>query len=64
VAGKTITRRVADEQVPLYQAWIDNRRRLRKIVADIQEVSNQATDILLKQVSAAPTRADRSNRSP
>jgi hypothetical protein len=64
VAGKTITRRVTDEQVPLYQAWIDNRRRLRKIVADIQEVSNQATDILLKQVSAAPTRADRPNRSP
>jgi hypothetical protein len=64
VAGKTITRRVTDEQVPLYQAWIDNRRRLRKIVADIEEVSNQATDILLKQVSAAPTRTARSNPSP
>jgi hypothetical protein len=63
VAGKTITRRVADEQVPLYQAWIANRRRLREIIADIQEVSNQATEIILKQVSAAPARAAQSNRS-
>jgi hypothetical protein len=28
VAGKTVTRRVTDEQIPLYQAWIANRRRL------------------------------------
>jgi hypothetical protein len=49
VAGKTVSRRVTDEQIPLYQASIANRRRLRKIIADIEEVSNRATEILLKQ---------------
>jgi hypothetical protein len=49
VAGKTITRRVTDDQVPLYQEWIANRRRLRQIIADIEEVSQQASEILLKQ---------------
>jgi hypothetical protein len=28
VAGKTVSRTVTDNQVPLYQAWIANRRRL------------------------------------
>jgi hypothetical protein len=49
VAGKTITRRVTDEQVPLYQEWIANRRRLRQVIADIEEVSRQASEILLQQ---------------
>lgn len=49
VRGKTITRRVTDDQVPLYQEWIANRRRLRQVIADIEEVSRQASEILLKQ---------------
>lgn len=49
VGGKTVTRRVSDEQVPLYQDWIANRRRLRKIIADIERVSCQASEILLDQ---------------
>ena len=48
VAGKTITRRVTDDQVPLYQAWIANRRRLHELIADIEEISRQASEILLK----------------
>jgi hypothetical protein len=64
VAGKTVSRTVTDEQVPLYQAWIANRRRLRQIIAEMEQVSQQATEILLKPVSDGPTRAARSNGKP
>jgi hypothetical protein len=64
VAGKTVSRTVTDNQVPLYQAWIDNRRRLRTIIAQMEQVSQQATEILLNPVSDGPTRAARSNRKP
>jgi hypothetical protein len=57
VAGKTITRRVSDEQVPLYQSWIENRRRLRKIIADIEEVSRCATEVLLDEPPNGSDRA-------
>ena len=63
VAGKTINRSVTDEQVPLYQEWIANRRRLRHIIAEIEKVSNQATQILLIKAATPPTRAARSNRN-
>ena len=49
VGGKTITRRVTDDQAPLYQEWIANRRRLRQVIADMEEVSRQASEILLNQ---------------
>ena len=49
VGGKTITRRVTDDQAPLYQEWIANRRRLHQVIADMEEVSRQAAEILLNQ---------------
>ena len=61
VAGKTINRTVSEEQVPLYQAWIANRRRLRNIIAQMEQVSQQATEILLKQAPNGSARAGRSN---
>jgi hypothetical protein len=64
VAGKTVSRTVTDNQVPLYQAWIANRRRLRNIIAQMEQVSQQATEILLKPASESPTRAARSNPKP
>jgi hypothetical protein len=49
VEGKTVTRRVTDEQAPLYQEWIANRQRLRQVIADMEDISRQASEILLKQ---------------
>lgn len=46
---RTITRRVSDEEVALYQEWIANRRRLQEVVAAMQAVSDKATDLLLAQ---------------
>ena len=41
--GKTLTRRLAPDQVPLYLEWIDNRKRLEAILAKMYDLSQQAT---------------------
>ncbi len=42
--GKTVTRRLAPEQVPLYLEWIDNRKRLEAVLAEMYHLSYQATE--------------------
>ena len=54
VEGKTISRRVRDDEVPLYQEWIANRRRLRSIVTQMEAVSEQATQLLLARANGHP----------
>ncbi len=49
VAAKTVTVRLSPEEAVLYQGWIDNNRRLRKIVADMDKISAKARKILLTQ---------------
>ena len=41
LGGKTATVRLTAEQARLYEEWIENRRRLKKIMARMQEVSIQ-----------------------
>ncbi len=45
--GKTVTRKLNERQALLYQEWIANRRHLLAIVAEMEEVSRQAAEILL-----------------
>jgi hypothetical protein len=52
VNGKTLTRNLTEEQARLYQGWIANRRRLTKILAEMDKVSEQAATILLQQPDA------------
>lgn len=47
VAGKTVTRRLTEGQARLYLDWVANRRRLSKLVAQLEEVSARAAAILL-----------------
>ena len=47
VRGKTVTRRLSEDQARLYREWIANRRRLLAIVAEMEEVSRQAAELLL-----------------
>jgi hypothetical protein len=51
VDGKTLTRRLREDQVPLYEEWIANRRRLRSVVAQMEAVSEEATQLLLAQTN-------------
>ncbi len=49
VAGKTVSRRLDEREAELYRGWIANRRHLERIVAQMEEVSAAAGEILLRQ---------------
>jgi len=42
VNGKTVTRKVTEDQKAHYQAWFDNARRLRQLVTDLETLSLEA----------------------
>jgi hypothetical protein len=39
VAGKTVTRRLSDDQLHRYQDWFDNDRRLRALITELEKLS-------------------------
>jgi uncharacterized protein DUF6788 len=49
LAGRTISRRLSQPQVRLYQEWIANRRRLSAIIAEIEDLSTQAAETSLHE---------------
>ena len=53
VKGKTVSRRLTENEAELYRSWIDNRRRLEAIVAEIEKVSAAAGKILLRQAATS-----------
>jgi hypothetical protein len=57
VGGKTVTRRLSQDQARLYQQWIANRRRLGELLARMEQVSGRAAEILLRNLSAPSTRS-------
>ncbi len=42
VDGKTVTRLLTPEQLARYQPWLDNARRLRELVAELETLTVQA----------------------
>lgn len=56
VAGKTVTRRLDEAEAGLYRQWIANGRQLTKIVAQMEKVSANAGELLLRQTAAGPER--------
>jgi hypothetical protein len=46
VAGRTVSRRLTDQQAYRYTGWIDNRKRLEAILSEMYEVSDKAARIL------------------
>ena len=49
VAGKTESRRLSEPEAELYRTWIANRKRLEAIITQMQTVSADAGEILLRQ---------------
>jgi len=43
-AGKTITRLVPDDQVEDYRQWLDNHRRLRELVTELEQLTLAIAD--------------------
>lgn len=58
VDGKTVTRRLTGAEADLYAEWIENRRQLKRIVAEMEEVSAAAGEILLRQATEVPGHSD------
>jgi len=54
--GKTLTRRLDAEQADLHREWIANRRRLDELTDQMDQLSRQATELLLAQPSSAKRR--------
>ena len=52
VAGKTVSRRLTERDAELYRSWIANRRRLEQIIAQMEEISAAAGELLLPQAGA------------
>ena len=44
VAGKTVTRLVPDEHLDDYRQWLDNHRRLRALVAELEALTLAIAD--------------------
>lgn len=51
VAGKTVSRRLDEREAALYREWIANRRRLEAIVAEMEQISASAGEILLRRAT-------------
>ncbi|HEX2807614.1 MAG TPA: DUF6788 family protein [Kineosporiaceae bacterium] len=49
IAGKTVSRRLDERQAELYRGWIANRHRLEQIIAQMEQVSAAAAEIMLRQ---------------
>jgi hypothetical protein len=39
VAGKTVTRRLTDDQLERYSPWFDNDKRLRALITELEQLS-------------------------
>ena len=44
VNGKTVTRKISEDQHVRYQAWFDNARKLRLLVTELETLSLRAFD--------------------
>lgn len=44
VGGKTVTRKITEDQQERYQDWFDNARRLRSLVSELESLSVRAIE--------------------
>ncbi len=52
VNGKTVTRRLTQDEAHLYQTWITNDRQLRAIITEMRQVAARATELIIKDTAA------------
>jgi hypothetical protein len=62
VAGKTVTTRLTAGQAARYAEWIANQRELRRLIAEMEQVSRQAAELILGKTAKHPQNAGRSAR--
>jgi hypothetical protein len=49
VNGKTRTRRLSASEAKLYKEWIDNDRKMRRLIAQMRQVAAKASEIQLAE---------------
>ena len=47
VAGKTVTTRLTAGQATRYAEWIANQREMRRVLAEMEQISRQAAELIL-----------------
>ncbi len=52
IGGKTVTARLTAAQAEYYRVWIANRRRLEELIDTMEQISDQARQLLLNQLTA------------
>ena len=65
VAGKTVTRRLSDEEARMFGTWLGDRQRLQATLAAMEEVSDKAAALLVKTSGSSrhtPTKRSRASR--
>lgn len=53
VAGKTVSRYLPPTEAELYEEWIENRRRIERVVRELKVLSAKAAPLILKLRSRA-----------
>jgi len=51
VNGKTVTRRLTDQEAKLYQEWIANDRRMRRLIKQMRQIAAKAGELKIKEAS-------------
>jgi hypothetical protein len=51
--GKTVTRRLSESEAELYGEWIDNDRRLRRLIEQMREVAAKAAELRLSELASS-----------
>ncbi|HVA07945.1 MAG TPA: DUF6788 family protein [Acidimicrobiales bacterium] len=51
--GKTVTRRLSNDEAKLYREWIANDRRLRRLINQMRQVATKAGELKIKQAANA-----------
>ena len=52
VNGKTVNRRLTEDEATLYAEWIANDRRVRALLSQMREVAAEAQRIMLEQAAS------------
>ncbi len=53
VNGKTVARRLSDEERQIYQQWVDNRKRLEALIREMHELALNAASNAQKTPQAS-----------
>jgi hypothetical protein len=62
VAGKTVSRLLTPLEADLYMEWIENRRRIGRVVQALKKLSVKAARLILKLRSLADASQQRQSR--